>query len=134
MIPETGADSRTVDVNDCEEPGGLRETRVESKLSLEIGISPGGSFGDDLSTTVNGVAGTEGGEGEEVCRSVSSRRLPPRSVTFKATGVGGSTPMEGISFAVRSEDWRAPLRLTLNLENFFLGFGDERGETACSAV
>ena len=66
-IPEAVANSRTVDVVDCEGPGGLRETRVGGKISATDGISPGGSFGDDLSTTVNGVSGIGDSKGERAC-------------------------------------------------------------------
>lgn len=65
-IPEAGANSRTVDVVDCGGPVGLRETGVGGRLSVESGISPEGNFGDDLSTTVNGVSGMGDDEGEEV--------------------------------------------------------------------
>lgn len=65
-IPEAGANSRTADVVGCEGPAGLRETRVGGKICVAGGISPEGSFGDDLSTVFNGVSGTEDGEDEEV--------------------------------------------------------------------
>ena len=66
-IPEAGANSRTVGVVDCEGPVGLRETGVGGRLSVENGISSEGNFGDDLSTTANGVSRMGDDEDEEVC-------------------------------------------------------------------
>ena len=64
-VSETRVDPRIVGVADCEEPGDLRETG--GKFSVTNSMSPEGNFGDDLSTVVNGVSGTEDGEGEESC-------------------------------------------------------------------
>lgn len=64
-VSETSVNSRALGVADCEELGDLREKG--GKFSVTNGVSPEGSFGDDLSTIVNGVSGTEDGEGEEIC-------------------------------------------------------------------
>jgi len=133
-VPEIGASSRGVDVVDREASAGLRETGVEGNISVAIGKSPEGSFGDDLSTTVNGVSGMEDGEGERARWVGSNRRFPRLSVTFKATGVGGSTVKEGLSSAVCSAGWEAPPRLILNLEVLLLATGCGREKTSCSNV
>ena len=119
-IPETRASSRAVDVVDREELEGLRETGVEGNLSVTIGKSSGGNFGDDLSTIVNGVSGMGDGESERACWFSSNRRSPRRSATFEATGVGGPALKAGLYSAVRSAGWGAPQRLALNLEVLFL--------------
>jgi len=133
-ISETGASSRATGVVNWDELACLREMGVEGNPSVTIGKHSGGSFGDDLSTTVNGVSGTEDGDGERVrCRG-SSRRLPRLSVTVEATGVGGSAPKEGPSPAARSAGWGAPPRLTLNLEGLFLTLGGGREDGPCSTA
>ena len=133
-IPGTGVSSQTVDVVNCEEPAGLRETGVEGGLSVGIGTSSGSSFGDDLSTMVNGVSGMGDREGERARWFSSNRRLPRRSVTFEVTGVGSSTLKEGVFSAVRSAGWVAPPRLILNLEVLFLTLGGGSERTPCPAV
>ena len=66
-ISGMGTGSRTINGIGCEGPAsvmGFRETGVNNMFSVVPVISPGGNFGDDLSVTVNGVSGTEGGEVE----------------------------------------------------------------------
>ena len=131
--PETGGSSRTVDAVDCDEVADPRGTGV-GDLSVIIGKSSESSFGDDLSSMANGVSGMGGGEGQRPCSFSSNQRFPRRSVTFEATGVGGSTLKVRLSSAIRSACWGAPPRLTLNLEVLFLTLGGGSEETFRSAV
>lgn len=57
---EAGADSRP----DRERLGCVCNNRAGGKYSVSDGMSSEGSFGDDLSTTVNGVSGIGDGEDE----------------------------------------------------------------------
>lgn len=102
-------------------------------LSVTTGMSPEGSFGDDLSVIVNGVSGTEGGEAERAGSFGCIRRVPRRSVTFTATGVRASAFI-GKVVSDCSAGWEVPLRLTLNLEALLLAFGGGRDERSCSTV
>lgn len=99
MIPDGGGLNEGDSTTTCRSfdvlPRTAPVTGVDNKLSESTGISPGGSFGDDLSAAVDGVSGTGDREVERANWFGSTRRVPRRSVKFVATGVGGSTFNKG---------------------------------------
>jgi hypothetical protein len=111
-----------------------RTTPVDNKSSEATGISPEGNFGDDLSAAVDGVSGTGDREVERAGWFGSSRRVPRRSVTFVATGVGGSMYKKGVPSVVGPAVLGVLPRLILNLEVSFLAFGGGRDEKPWPAV
>lgn len=112
-----GFGSCTVDEDDSR---GFRRTEVDNISPVRTGIFAEYSFGDDLSASVKGVSGIEGGEVERAGWSGSSRRFPRRSVTFAVIGMAGPTLDEGVLSVTCSTCLEAPLRFILNLEVLFL--------------